>query len=142
MTPNDVVALREVGSRFSDTLSAYFVREAGGGEIVLPDGPDSPLIGKVRRYDESRLVGVGLVEEPTDGLLVSVCHWSVPRGTVLHVFVPAYGDHGVLTEYFIIPQLPMIHFRERLESRGFAASWVPRPDGHLYASLYDGSFPA
>ncbi len=140
MAPDEVVALREAGSLFSDTLSTYFAGEAGRGEIVLPEGPDSSSIGDIRRYDESRLVDVAIVEEPADGLLVSVCHWFVPRKTVLDVFVPAYGDHGVLTDHFIIP-LPVIHFRERLESRGFASSWVARPGGHLYASLYDDSFP-
>ena len=142
VTPDEVVALREVALRFEATLSDHFASEAGQGEIDLPEGPDSPLIGRTRRWDEARLTEVALVDQPADGLLVSVQHWSVPRGTTLDVFVPAYGDFGVLTDRFVIPMLPMIHLREQLESRGFAAYWTTGPDQHLLVSLYDAMFPS
>ena len=142
MTPAEEASLREVGSRFRDTLTAYFEAERDQGQIILPDGPDSALIGRVRQHDEAHLIGVELTEQPTLGIIVSVSHWSIPPGAVLDVFVPAYGTRGVLTDHFIIPQLPVVDFRERLESRGFASSWVAHPGRHLHVSLYDETFPA
>lgn len=110
--------------------------------MVLVDGPDSALIGRIRHHDEARLVGVEVTDQPGPGIVVSVSHWSIPPGAVLDVLVPAYGSGGVLTDDAIIPLLPVIHFCERLESRGFAASWTTGADRHLKAALYDETFPA
>ncbi|MGD0686419.1 MAG: hypothetical protein ABSA03_15060 [Streptosporangiaceae bacterium] len=120
--------------------------------VQLGPGPGLAVIKPPRYHRESQLIGIDLVDDPAPGLEVKVTHWSVPRGKILDIFIPAHGtghETGVLdpepwADQYLVPEpepdfsaLPTVYIHEELSTRGFYRRWSERANGHLYVSLYD-----